>query len=573
MTLGQARQALKREDREEALERLLEAWRLNRAPEIAQLFESLARGSARDASPPAAKTPKARHEAWLEVAKHGNATARQPLFDAIVVPRSNKKSLERLLALVERGPDPRLTTWALAIAADPPFNASVDRTKTFYRAVFEVFVTQRDSRALRSLRSLGERFADEARPAEREAQLKRAKKVSETLGRLVAPELSAEELTDCHEIHAWIEHAEEGANKRVDASTSPAALLAAVFADPSDLTRRYVLADLLLERGDPFAEFLRLQLDASERALTPNERVRMSALQKLHEDEFLHGLAPHVLKGERVFERGFLVRAKADTWVDHPALSTVRTMIRAVPRDEHDPRSLEELLLTPQTSLGELLGKRRTPLPEVHTFTMVGPHWDYIDGDYDWWAGIREITARLHGISALTNVRVLGLVGTRVWSGANGPRPADFDWVWGAPCARALTTFMVTTHPRHLPAWLALQEKRQLPSLVLSTRGSNDPETPCEVQVNRGDALDIAIATGRARKGKRNPRQDLGAILDSLANVAGIRSLTIDAAAEEACAGGVATRLRDSSFGEVRFAAVEPLLFHKARMSMSSLLL
>lgn len=80
-----------------------------------------------------------------------------------------------------------------------------------------------------------------------------------------------------------------------------ASLYAPIWADPRDLTRRQVLADLLLERGDPRGEFISLQLaNASPK--------RQKKLLSAHRDAWLGKLAGIVdLKDEPpVFEAGFV---------------------------------------------------------------------------------------------------------------------------------------------------------------------------------------------------------------------------------------------------------------------------
>ena len=80
-----------------------------------------------------------------------------------------------------------------------------------------------------------------------------------------------------------------------------ASLYAPIWADPRDLTRRQVLADLLLERGDPRGEFISLQLaNASPK--------RQKQLLNAHRDEWLGKLAGIVDLQEEppVFEAGFV---------------------------------------------------------------------------------------------------------------------------------------------------------------------------------------------------------------------------------------------------------------------------
>jgi uncharacterized protein (TIGR02996 family) len=89
----------------------------------------------------------------------------------------------------------------------------------------------------------------------------------------------------------------------------------AVFADPTDLDARRVLADALTEAQDPRGEFIALQLSAAAETgeANPAARVarrRASALLNAHIDVWA-GALPGVERGSRVFERGFLVALTA----------------------------------------------------------------------------------------------------------------------------------------------------------------------------------------------------------------------------------------------------------------------
>lgn len=89
----------------------------------------------------------------------------------------------------------------------------------------------------------------------------------------------------------------------------------AVFADPTDLDARRVLADALTEAQDPRGEFIALQLSAAAETgdTNPAARVarrRASALLNTHIDVW-SGALPGVERGSRVFERGFLVALTA----------------------------------------------------------------------------------------------------------------------------------------------------------------------------------------------------------------------------------------------------------------------
>ncbi len=280
----------------------------------------------------------------------------------------------------------------------------------------------------------------------------------------------------------------------------------------------------------------------------------MNALLAAHEDDFLHGLAPSIHKRGRVFERGFLVQASADEVSTHPAFGTVRTLIRATPsHDDHALASLEELRAIPQAGLIDNLRQLTRPLSRVHTLTLHGPHWDRSAArpQSDWWSGQEELATRFRQITAFPHLRHVGLLGTRAWSRASGPGPKNFGWLFGF-CE--LNTLMVTGHPSHLPAWLDVQAKRGIRKFVLSTRGTNEDERACEVQVTWDGALDITIATGAIREDMLNPLLDTSRALDVIErSVDAIHSITIDERIQEAIMKTHAGMLEKKRFGRVSF--------------------
>lgn len=121
-------------------------------------------------------------------------------------------------------------------------------------------------------------------------------------------------------------------------ATDITALFLAVYDAPKDLARRQVLADALMEAGDPRGEFITLQLDGSSRS-----RKRAQKLLDRHERDWLAPLrlALRVVKsnqlnlprhrlGHTEWRDGFLV--SADVWltgnlVNEPAWATVESLV------------------------------------------------------------------------------------------------------------------------------------------------------------------------------------------------------------------------------------------------------
>jgi len=108
--------------------------------------------------------------------------------------------------------------------------------------------------------------------------------------------------------------------------------LLAVYAEPADLGRRQVLADVLLEQGDPRGEFISLQLARA----SPK---RQKALLKQHSNKWLGRLQP--LAEDPVFEDGFVAELTVNLalklnqyllTLDAPEWATVRRVPKGPPR-------------------------------------------------------------------------------------------------------------------------------------------------------------------------------------------------------------------------------------------------
>jgi uncharacterized protein (TIGR02996 family) len=151
-------------------------------------------------------------------------------------------------------------------------------------------------------------------------------------------------------------------------NVDPGALLRAVYESPDDMALRMVLADALIERGDPRGELIVLQAqreDAQDRDAQSTKKalLRERALLKKHMREWLGPLTRVVVMNTAVFERGFLARCvaqakdqrTADLHFHYPEWATVRsiefrnasritTAMRglrdAAPLDEHGLRHL-----------------------------------------------------------------------------------------------------------------------------------------------------------------------------------------------------------------------------------------
>jgi uncharacterized protein (TIGR02996 family) len=112
------------------------------------------------------------------------------------------------------------------------------------------------------------------------------------------------------------------------------ALYAAVHEDPTDDARRAVLADALVEQGDPRGEFIALQLEATKRELNSDERQHEQELRDAHEVAWLGPLGEVI--AEAFWSRGFVsgVNLRADLIVtDAHAASPIWSTVEEIGLD------------------------------------------------------------------------------------------------------------------------------------------------------------------------------------------------------------------------------------------------
>ena len=114
------------------------------------------------------------------------------------------------------------------------------------------------------------------------------------------------------------------------------ALLAAIYADPDDDAPRHVLADALIDRGDPRGEFISMQLARGRKDV---RIARELELQQAHAGEWLGALASVIDVRRSKFERGFLSHAsivpntkkQLRQLATEPGWATVERFITGVP--------------------------------------------------------------------------------------------------------------------------------------------------------------------------------------------------------------------------------------------------
>ena len=231
-------------------------------------------------------------------------------------------------------------------------------------------------------------------------------------------------------------------------------LFAAVFANPDDEGARQVLADALMEQGDPRGEFMSLQLQPRR---TQRSERRMDKLLERHRAEFLRGLEPMVMPmTPQVWERGFLTEGSLlleGLHADVPDLATLRRVevlsTPATPSELASPhmRSLREVTIAPMSAVPVLFDAAR-PLP-LETIGLSGP------GDARVWPD--DAT---HLIGAARSLPKL----TRLTFFVNRSNVTDAAWLWRMPVLGRLKTLAFDGTFRGSPLHELLPVLRELPS-------------------------------------------------------------------------------------------------------------
>jgi uncharacterized protein (TIGR02996 family) len=279
--LGRALEAFERYAEEEVLGRLLEAWRQARDARLAALVERLSerlmRGlSPLDCEPGSSPMVECRPQDLPRLL----VTLREGAVSG--VPGALRLALR---AFCVWPGDPRFTPVLLDLFR-LPVAGDIDVSDVLCALLEEV----RDLRALEPLRALREGLP---RDSELSTQLEVV--IQRLLAKPGRP-LDEEASRLCGEL-------EEALSEREAAELQSAplreSLLSRVHADPEDLEARMVLADHLLEQGNPRGELITLQCHSQ-----PDE-ARIEDLLAAHRLRWEAPLGPAIVRGTTRFERGF----------------------------------------------------------------------------------------------------------------------------------------------------------------------------------------------------------------------------------------------------------------------------
>lgn len=263
---------MKPSEKEPGVALALEKWRASRAPADAEAVESLG------ASDPVWK------EQLAVIARTSGK------LDAVVA---------RMQSVSEVADDPRLTTAIVGWIHEARWAGS--GAAAGWAAIFERLVTLRDGRAVAPLRQM-------------------AKELPPFLGAKHRAYIAGELTRVADALERDAPRAEAANAISIGATFDVLAVVGRVFEAPADDDVRRVVADELLEHGDPWGELIQLQLLVAEGAATSEQERAAAALIKKHGARFAGPLAKISRTDSRELRKGFLVRVLANAvMVPRPA--------------------------------------------------------------------------------------------------------------------------------------------------------------------------------------------------------------------------------------------------------------
>ncbi|HEY3445835.1 MAG TPA: TIGR02996 domain-containing protein [Myxococcales bacterium] len=305
------------------LAKLVSLWTATRSTEVADLVHTL---STRMPAPPLAGRSKTEKEGEWHVVAQRHDPATLPSLLAAPWPAQWRDGRDRLHAL-QGWPDPRTAVALVKLLEAEPYRSQA--SFNLYREVLKELSTLRDARQLEPLKKAGAallaRFPGYTYLADFKLGAE-GKSLEEAL-KLAPPVAPPDDDPVVTRARARLVGVKSGAEER---ARTEADFLERIWAEPDSEELRRVYADWLLEQGDVRGEFISLQCErAAGRGTAASERREKQILAE-HEERLAGPLAPYVVRGGRVFERGFLEGAALDTkrlaqGLGECAWATVRT--------------------------------------------------------------------------------------------------------------------------------------------------------------------------------------------------------------------------------------------------------
>jgi uncharacterized protein (TIGR02996 family) len=308
--LARATRALDSGALEEALTELLEGWRACRHERIASLVEIVSERITPGRPRPGGTKIEDKQKQWYAMADKKDPANIGPLLATLVDIKKSEPLRDRITTLSRLPADPRVAAALVTLVLEQlPVPGATGISPA--RVALNAIVSIADRRQLPAL----QRMIGLTTPVgkARNFVTERTPRFIAELERTAPAELDAALLAVVEDLEACLAETQPNNASRADAE----ALFAAVYANPDDDTPRVVLADCLQECGDPRGEFIALQL---ARAAGGPRSKRESELLRASGRDWLGAIEPMVLKGNLVFERGFLSRCgiKCDSLVVDP---------------------------------------------------------------------------------------------------------------------------------------------------------------------------------------------------------------------------------------------------------------
>jgi uncharacterized protein (TIGR02996 family) len=248
--LNQAAKAAGQGDAEGAIAALLSAWRETRAAEIARALERVTAAALAGAPEPGA---------WDELCERHDSIEAARLVERLVEGNA-AAAAARVAKLDWLADDPRVSAACMRILSEPPYHAT--GSKPFWTRFFALLKRSADPRARAALKELP--VAIKRLVGGEVMRTWFLKKIDETAAALPAEaklDGDSVKLARAIALSATPTQAQaQPKSKPRKRSVSEADLYAAVYDDPDDDGARGVLADHLIEKGDPRGEFLAMQL-------------------------------------------------------------------------------------------------------------------------------------------------------------------------------------------------------------------------------------------------------------------------------------------------------------------------
>ena len=205
-----------------------------------------------------------------------------------------KAQVERMKSVREVEDDPRLTTAILGWLHEARWSGS--GTAEGWQAMFERLLALRDERAIAPLRQMASDLPPFVGVKHRAFMAAEIAKVADAL------EKAAPKKRVAHPIVL----------KKPGATADTMAIVQRVFDAPHDDDLRRVVADALLEHGDPWGELIQLGFLIDSGAATPEQKRAADALLKKNAATFAGPISKISKTDSRTLTKGFLSRVLAN---------------------------------------------------------------------------------------------------------------------------------------------------------------------------------------------------------------------------------------------------------------------